>query len=73
MIPPQYRFHGPNANTGDYLWPNCNNQPYGTPDPLEGDEIPFEWDNEKKVKKTIDNDKKADILLAAGGETHKTK
>ena len=57
MIPPQYRFHGPNANTGDYLWPNCNNQPYGTPDPIEGDEIPFEWDNEKKVKKTIDNDK----------------
>ena len=73
MIPPQYRFHGPNANTANYLGPKCNNHAYSAPDPIEGDEIPFEWDTEKKAKKTIDNDKKPDTILEADGETRKTK
>ena len=74
MIPPRYRFHGSSDNTSQYLGPKCNNNAYGAPEPsLEGDEIPFEWDAEKKVKKTIDNDKEPDTILAAGGETHTTK
>ena len=31
------------------------------------------WASSKKVKKTIDNDKEPDTILAAGGETHTTK
>jgi len=73
MIAPQYRFHGPSDSTSHYLGPKCNNNACGAPDPIEGDEIPFEWDAEKKVKKTIDNDKEPDTILAAGGETHTTK
>ena len=74
MIPPQYRFYGPSDNTSHYLGPYCNKNSCGAPEPsLEGDEIPFEWDAEKKVKKTIDNDKEPDTILAAGGEPHQTK
>ena len=56
MIPPRYRFHGPQANTSNYLGPKCNNNAYGAPEPsLEGDEIPFEWEGEKKDDLGVDN------------------
>jgi hypothetical protein len=56
MILPQYRFHGPNANTSNYLGPKCNNNSCGAPEPsLEGDEIPFDWEDEKKDDLGVDN------------------
>jgi len=56
MIPPQDRFHGPSDNTSHHLGPKCNNNAFGKPEPFEGDEIPFEWEHEKKVNKTVDNE-----------------
>jgi len=44
-----YRFHGLGANTCHYLGPKCNNNSCGAPAPIEGDEIPFEWDDKKDV------------------------
>jgi len=55
MIPPQYRFYGLSDNTSHYLGPYCNKNSCGAPDPFEGDEIPFEWEHEKKANKTVDN------------------
>jgi hypothetical protein len=55
MMPPRYTFHGPSANTSHYLGPKCNNHAYGAPDPIEGDEIPFEWEDEKKDDLGVDN------------------
>ena len=56
MIPPQYRFYGLSDNTSHYLGPYCNKNSCGAPDPFEGDEIPFEWEHEKKANKTVDNE-----------------
>jgi hypothetical protein len=56
MILPQYRFHGAGDNTSHYLGPKCNNNAYGAPEPsLEGDEIPFDWEGEKKDDLGVDN------------------
>ena len=56
MIPPRYRFHGSSDNTSQYLGPKCNNNAYGAPEPsLEGDEIPFDWEDEKKDDLGVDN------------------
>jgi hypothetical protein len=55
MIPPQYRFHGPSDNTSHYLGPHCNKNSCGAPDPFEGDEIPFDWEGEKKDDLGVDN------------------
>ena len=37
-----FLFHGPQANTSNYLFPHANNHPYGAPDPtLADDELPY--------------------------------
>jgi hypothetical protein len=62
MIPPQYRFHGPSDNTSHHLGPHCNNNACGAPDPIEGDEIPFEEEGQiprEYVIKLTDKDKEA--------------
>ncbi len=43
-----YRFHSLTDNTDRYI-KGSNNFPYGAPAPIEGDEIPFEWDDKKDV------------------------
>jgi hypothetical protein len=55
MIPPQYRFHGLSDSTSHYLGPKCNNNACGAPDPLEGDFIPFDWEDEEKDDSGVDN------------------
>ncbi len=35
-----FLFHGPQANTSNYLQ-GSNNFPYGAPDPMVGDDLPF--------------------------------
>ena len=38
-----FLFHGPQANTSNYLFPHANNHPYGAPDPtLADDELPYD-------------------------------
>ena len=45
-----YRFHSLTDNTDKYI-KGSNNFPYGAPAPIEGDEIPFEWDDKKTDEK----------------------
>ena len=53
--PLKYRFHGPQANTSNYLFPHANDNPYGAPDSsLADDDLPFEFETVKAPKSDDD-------------------